>query len=157
MIVRLVLAVVVATALLAAAMPVVDDARHEVRATAADRSVQTIADAITDVSRSSDSVPRGTPGARRVVSVEVPSEATVTIGGNATDNGQDAARAAISYRVPPNTTGRTTVGVDVRVVEGTAVRPAGAVLVLRESHRVVLRYELVDGDPAVTVESVYPG
>lgn len=181
MIVRLVLAVVVAAALLGAALPVVEDARHDLATTTADRSVQSVADAITDVRRSSDPVPRGVPGASRVVAVDVPADGTVllgatTIGGattdvgattNASGSGANAGGTAtdrppvdgpsddvISARVSQRAAGRERVGVDVRIVEDGRVRPDEEGLAVRESGRVVLRYVLVDGEPTVTVASV---
>lgn len=185
MIVRLVLAAVVAAALIGAAMPVVEDARHDVAATDADRSATAIADAITDVKRSNDPVPRGVPGAKRVVTVDTSDGATVTVGSrpNRTESGSgddltesgmgdDRTESStsedrpaldgptddvISYRVPPGTTDIVTVDVDVRVVKNGTVRPDGEGLVLRDGQGAVLRYELVEGTPTVTVERLYAG
>lgn len=171
MIVRLVLAVVVSAALLGAAMPVVEDARHGVAATDADRSATAVADAITDIHRSSDPVPRGVTGAKRVVTVDTSDGTTITVGSrsnrteagagdNRIEHGAGENRTArdgqpddvISYRVPPGTTGAVEVDVNVRVVKNGTVRPDGEGLVLRGGQRAVLRYELIDGDPTVTVE-----
>ncbi|MGM0397351.1 MAG: DUF7311 family protein [Halobacteriota archaeon] len=185
MIVRLVLAAVVAAALLGAAMPVVDDARHGVAATDADRSATAIADAITDIHRSSDPVPRGVAGAKRIVTVETADGATITVGSqsnrtasgarekrtepgsseNGTASGTSENRTGmdgptddvISYRVPSGTTGTVAVDADVRVVKNGSVRPDGEGLTLRDGQRAVLRHELVEGHPTVTVERVYPG
>lgn len=154
MIVRLVLAVVVAAALLGAAVPVVEDARHDLATTTADRSVQTLADAVEDLHRSSDPVPRGVPGATRVVEVEVPADGTITVGAATTDPAIDGPSGdVIAYRVSPNATGRESVDVDVRSVENGRVSPDDA-LEIRETGRVVLRYVLVDGEPTVTVASL---
>lgn len=153
--VRLVLAVVVAAALLGAAMPVVEDARHDVAATGADRAAQDVADAVTDLVRSGDPVPRGVPGGRRVVAVAVPERATVVVGSAANGSVRDGATDdVIAARVPPATERRTRVDADVRVVRAGVVRQDDEPLVLREDERIVLQYVLVDGDPTVTVERV---
>lgn len=163
MIVRLVLAVIVAGALLGAAMPVVEDAQRDVATTDAERASQSIAEAIESLHRSSDPVPRGIPGAKRTIRVEVPEAGTVTIGGGPpvesadepdTETTTGSARDAVSYHVAPSSSGRTTVPVAVRVVEDGAVQPPGTELVLRDTRRIVLRHELVDGEPVVTVESL---
>lgn len=155
MIVRLVLAVVVAAALLGAAVPVVEDARHDLATTIADRSVQTLADAVDDLHRSSDPVPRGVPGPIRVVQVEVPADGTITVGAATTDPAIDGPSGdVIAYRVSTNATGREPVDVDVRSVENGRVSPDDDALEIRETGRVVLRYVLVDGEPTVTVASL---
>lgn len=167
MIVRLVLAAIVAAALLGAAMPAIDDARHDVSATEADRSAQAVADAITELHRSSDPVPRGVPGAKRVVTVEVPDGATIVIGSGTTESGTvtgqnrtvvDGPSAdVVSYHAEPRTTGSSTVDMDVRAVTDGAVRADDDGLVVRETGRVVLRHELVDGNATVTVARLYHG
>ena len=163
MIVRLVLAVIVAGALLGAAMPVVEDAQRDVATTDAERASQSVVDAIESLYRSSDPVPRGIPGAKRTIRVAVPETGSVTIGGGSPAESADAPgnettgsspRVAVSYHVPPSSNGRTTVPVAVRVVENGVVQPADTELDLRDSRRIVLRHELVDGEPVVTVESV---
>ncbi|MFB6133039.1 MAG: hypothetical protein ABEJ44_06515 [Halanaeroarchaeum sp.] len=169
MIVRLVLAVVVAAALLGAALPVVEDARHDVATTTADRTVQSVADAITDLRRSSDPVPRGVPGATRVIDVEVPADGAVLIGAPATIDGGLAPAAdggtngsaidgpgvdVIAARVAARETARIRVPLDVRAVENGRVQSDGAGLAVRESGRVLFRYVLVGGEPTVTVASV---
>lgn len=165
MIVRLLLAAVVAAALLGAAMPVVDDARHDHARTDAERAAGSIAEAIADLHRSSDPVPRGVPGAERAVTVDLPEGTTVTVGGQTnlspsdgrddTTEPDDGASDVVTYRVRGGTTGRTTVDVDVRVVTDGAVGPDEDGLVLRDGERAVLRYELVDGEPTVTVTRLY--
>lgn len=165
MIVRLLLAAVVAAALLGAAMPVVDDARHDHARTDADRAATSIAEAITDLHRSSDPVPRGVPGAERVVTVDLSEGASVTVGGepnlSSSDGGDNATEpddvpgSVVSYRVQGGTTGRTAVDVDVRAVTDGEGGPDHDGLVLRDGERAVLRYELVDGEPTVTVTRLY--
>lgn len=153
--VRLVLAVVVATALLGAAMPVVEDARHDMSATETERAAQDLADAITQVSRSSDPVPRGVPGAKRVVTVDLPQDATVLVGGTVNESGADGPGSdLVTYDVGPATSGRERVPVDTRVVVDGVVQPDGEGLVLRGSERVVVRYVLVDDEPTALVGRV---
>lgn len=168
MIVRLVLAVVVAAALLGAAIPVIDDASHDRATATADRSVQSLADAVTDLRRSSDPVPVGVPGATRIVFVEVPPDGTILIGdapkSKSVANGSEGEtnRSAIDgsgvdvihARVAARESGRERVSVDLRAVENGEVRPDDEGLAVRDSGRVVLRYVLVDGDPTVTAASV---
>lgn len=155
MIVRLVLAIVVAAALLGAAMPVVEDARHDVSATEADRAAQELADAITQVSRSSDPVPPGVPGAKRVVTVDLPPDATVRVGGAPNESEADGPGSdLITYDVGPGTSGRDRVPVDTGVVVDGAVKSDGEALVLRGAERVVVRYVLVDDEPTALVGRV---
>ena len=153
--VRLVLSVVVAAALLGAAMPVVEDARHDVSATEADRAAQHLADTITQVSRSSDPVPQGVPGAKRVVTVDLPPDATVRVGGALNESEADGSESdLITYDVGPATSGRERVPVDTRVVVDGVVQPDSEGLVLRGSERVVVRYVLVDDEPTALVGRV---
>ena len=153
--VRLVLAVVVAAALLGAAMPVVEDARHDVSATEADRTTQELADAITQVSRSSDPVPPGVPGAKRVVTVDLPPDATVRVGGAPNESEVDGSGSdLVRYEMDPATSDRKRVPVDTRTVVDGVVQPDSEGLVLRGSERVVVRYVLVDDEPTVLVGRV---
>jgi hypothetical protein len=152
--VRLVLAVILAAALLGAAMPVVDDARQDVAVADADRAAQNLADAMADLSRSSDPVPRGVPGGRRAVTVDLPQDASLVVG--STENGTTSTRSAgvVTARVPPSADRTTRISTSVRVVEGGRVQNPNRRLVLRDGARVRFRYVLVDGVPTVTVARV---
>ncbi|MFW5903103.1 MAG: DUF7311 family protein [Halolamina sp.] len=155
MIVRLVLATVVAAALLGAAMPVVEDARHDASATQADRETRAIADAITHVGRSTDPVPPGVPGGERVVTVDIPAEATVTVGSGPNGSDLDGSDSdVVSYVVGDVTSDRVPVPVDTRVAAGDDVLPDEQGLVLSGTERVVVRHVLVDGRPTVVVDRV---
>lgn len=155
MIVRLVLAAVVAAALLGAAIPVIEDARHDVSATEAEQTAQQLAAAITQVSRSSDPVPPGVPGAKRVVTVDLPPDATVRVGGAPNESAVDGPGSdLVRYEVGPATSGRERVPVDTRVVVDGAVQPDSEGLVLRGSERVVVLYVLVDDEPTALVGRV---
>lgn len=158
--VRVVLAVLVAVALVAAAMPAVEDARQGVTATTTEREAGHLRDAIRSIRRTSDPVPRGVPGARRLVTVEVPTGTgdapTLRVGSGDADPTLDGNHSdVVTYDVPPGTGGRETVAVDVRVVRDGYVQPDDEALVLRGTQTVAVRYVLVDGEPTVTVARLY--
>jgi len=158
--VRVLLAVLVAAALVAAAMPAVEDAQQGVAATATERETGRLSDAIRTIRRTSDPVPRGVPGARRLVTVDLPAGSgdapTLRVGGGDADPTLDGNHSdVLTYDVPPGTGGRETVDVDLRVVRDGAVGADDEGLVLRGRQTVVLRYVLVDDEPTVTVARLY--
>lgn len=156
MIVRVLLAVLVAGALVGAAAPVVEDARRDVAATSGDREAQRVADAIVSMTRHSDPVPRGVPGARRVLRVDPggvgDTVVTLRIGSTRSDGAVDGPDAdVVSYSAAAGTSGRVRVPVDVRGTEGRGLSGDGSGVVVSEPTTVVLRFVLVDDRPTVTV------
>ncbi|MFB6124729.1 MAG: hypothetical protein ABEJ59_02055 [Halanaeroarchaeum sp.] len=157
MIVRVLLAVLLAAALVTAAMPAIEDARSGVAASTADRETQRVAEAVDRLPRRSDPVPRDVPGARRVLDVDPGPRGTIRIGAAPGVSGLDADGDVVSFEAG-GTRDRSPVAPPVRVVgqNGTLLRD-GRPLVVRDRLHVVLRYELVDGRPVVTVARLYPG
>lgn len=166
MIVRVVLAVVVATALLAAAVPAV----REVQQSRADQTVTTSADrlrtAIEEVERDSDPVPLGVPGARRRVRIEVPdkpSQASLRIepvgtgsraGADGRTNGPDAGSEGLTrVRYTASGTDETihVLDTNIRIVHGDELASRDTTLAVREDTVLTLSYRLVNGTPTVTV------
>lgn len=157
MIVRVLLAVLLAAALVTAAMPAIEDARSGVAASTAEREATRVASAVDRLPRRSDPVPRGVPGARRVLVVDPGSRGTVRIGAAPGVSGLDADGDVVSFEAG-GTRGRSTVDPAVRVVGRNGTLRADAhPLVVRDRQRVVLGYALVDGRPVVTVARLYPG
>lgn len=156
--VRVLLAVLVTAALVAAAAPAVHDAKQAVAASRTHRATERLHDAVMDIALTSDPVPRGVPGATRVVRVD-PSEAgddaAIVVGGGPGTEPIDGNRSdAVTGIGPSGSVRRSRVPVDVRVVVDGRVRPDDRGWEIRGSRRVVLRYVLLDGRPTVTVGSV---
>lgn len=162
MIVRVVLAVVVASALLAASMPAV----REVNQYRADQTVASSADrleaAVDALERDSDPVPPGVPGARRRVRIEVPDHPTgsalriepetpgLEAGSDGEQNGSSG-RTTLTYTAAGTDEPIHVLDTNVRVAHDDGVAPRGTVLEVREDTVLTLNYRLVDGRPTVTV------
>ncbi|MBO4246856.1 ABC transporter [Halomicrobium sp. IBSBa] len=147
MIYRVVLAVVLATALVAATLGPIDDARRQ-------RASATVSDQASDLERAADTLletddPIAGPGARRVVTLRVPPR-TWTSGGVERVSlrpSTDQTPARLSWLLTggqPRT--RQLLGVPLRTADGSPV-------VLRRSgpHRLVIS---LDGRPGVPVLTV---
>lgn len=163
---RTVLAVVLAVALLAAAMPAVERARVASADAAARRTVAGLFDAVERLDRSSDAVPPDRPGARRVVGLRLPERgpgsrgvAAVAVGGVP---GRDHPRAGalaeaadadvVAYRVRGERYRVIRVpGVDFRIVRDCSNSPDAGPLVVEDDDRLVLRLAAVDGERVVLV------
>jgi hypothetical protein len=156
--VRTALAVVLAAALLAAALPAVETAGEERAARAAEERVDRLAAAL-EALYAADPTRPGTPGARRAVQVALPPPGTfggglayLAVGGRPGANGSvdDRTRDVLAYRVH----GRdarvaAVVPVDLRVLRGGDPAPDGEPLVLRGDATVVFRLVKVDGRAVV--------
>lgn len=156
MVVRLVLAVALAVALLATSLPAVEDARTS-------RTDALVRDDLREVRATArhllahdDPVAPGTRGARRLVAVRLPASlarpTAVRLGtrAGATDAlawGRAGPRHALATRFP------------VRAVVDGRLRRDGRPLVLREPgrHRLALGLRRVGGRPVVTVRRFKPG
>lgn len=141
---RAVMAVVLATALLATSMPALDAARRDHTAGAVRAELDRFETAVADLQAREEAVPPGTAGARRVVTVSLPARswtdagvAYVAFGGSPRDpESVERERAEIAWQVRggPLTKDR---------IPGAVVEPATGgcePLVLRESgaHRLAL-------------------
>lgn len=154
---RALLAVALATALLAASFPAVDAGRER-RATAlVDEDLRRLRATAVDLAAESDPVVPTRPGARTTVRVRLPTEtwttepvASVAVVDGADSGTQVGGRAvdALEYRLPGGRVRRMHVrGVDL------AVRDPTGRLVLRAPgvHRLRLRYVRLADGPAVVV------
>ncbi len=163
---RAVLAVVLAVALLGAAFPAVETARVERSATLAEGELAAFETAARDLVGTEDPAPDPRRAARRTVTVDVPTTSFTTarvtfvaVGGvpdRGAAGGPDrpakaADGAVIAYRLD-GTTHRRQLPVAVRVLGPDGdLRPAGEPLVLRGPARVTLLLLERDGDPVVAV------
>lgn len=155
MIVRVAVAVVVAAALATAAAPAIDHARTANADRAGALAADDVADAVTELARSTPA-PAGTPPATRTLTVSLPptdaasDRVTLLVGA-----APDAPDAATSDVVGVRTDGRvrtTALPVDVRVRATPDGRLRGDDTGLRVRRAtLVLRYVRLDGRPTVTV------
>lgn len=158
--IRAVLAVLLAVALLAVGFAAVEDVRAERSARLVDGEVDEVAGAVHELVATEEPAGRDA-AARRVLTVDVPAAtlteapvAYVAIGGVPGDpTPVDApGRDAIAYRLRGGPTRVRTVPVEVRAVAAGIVRDEDEPLVLRGTTRI--RLSLVDscGGPVVLVE-----
>lgn len=155
---RAVLGVAVAVALVAAAAPAVDDARKASSDRDARRQADAVADAVRALPRESDPVASGVPGARRVVALDLPERSPASAGSTylAVGGVPDGSVAeppdgdVIVYRVDGGSRHVRSVPVDVRVRNGNGRTADDDIpLVLRDDATVVLRLVRSRGRPVV--------
>ncbi|MFB6135115.1 MAG: hypothetical protein ABEJ55_09015 [Halanaeroarchaeum sp.] len=155
MIVRILLAALIGTALLGAAWPVVDEARHDAAASEVEREANALSYAIEDIASSSDPVPRHVPGGRRDVEVTLPrggEDAAIVVGSGQESSAMDGGGSdVVSYRTGGSRAGQIRVDAEIRVDRGDGVDTDGDGLVLRDTTRLFLRYEFVADRPTVIV------
>jgi hypothetical protein len=171
---RLVLAVALATSLVAVAAPAVEDARTTRSERLAERELDRVAATANALAREED------PGARRTLRVSLPGEspteaplAFVALGGLPGEAGDDglpgrsdeksavdtAERDVLAYRVADGRRRVLRVDVDLRVRRGDGSAPSDSrALVLRggEIYRLTLRLVRFDGRPTVVVSVEEP-
>ncbi len=143
---RTVLAVVLAVALLGVSLPAADAAVREQVATRLAKHVGALADAAERLAAGNDPVAPARGGARRTTTLPVPHDRLLGPGGTAVVGACPGA-ADLCYRVgdgPLTAVGST---VDVRATSDALRLPAG-------EHRLRLRYRRTDGGPAVVVAEV---
>ncbi|MFB6105491.1 MAG: hypothetical protein ABEJ70_00820 [Halobacteriaceae archaeon] len=159
MTVRVVLTVVFALALVGAALPAVQDARHDAAARAGDRQVDALEDAVGGLVRSSDAVGPGLPAATRRVRLRVPARdagsvgvAAVSVGGlpNDTAPGDGPRRDVVAVRVRGRPVRVVHVDADLRM--GDVDAPDARPLVCRADCAVTLRYVRGPDHRVVVVE-----
>lgn len=149
---RLLLAVVVTAALLAASLPAIQSAQQARADQALTGTVDRIESATVDLVRHSDPVPPGVPGAVRQVRVEIPRQPTgVTLALGPDPEGGNGSATVIRGSVPgePDVVAR----LDVPVRPSGADRPvqANGSLSVGDSTTLTLEYRRVAGEPVVTV------
>lgn len=143
--IRTVLAVLLAVALLGLSLPAADAAARDQVATRVAEEVGALAAAAERLAGGNDPVAPGTGGARRTVTLAVPHDRLVGPGATALVGGCPA--ADLCYRV-----GR---GPPTGVPASIEVRPAADQLVLGAgAHRLRLRYVRAPTGPAVVVAEV---
>lgn len=159
MTVRVLLAVLISAALLASAIPAVEEAQRMRAEHQLSESAESIQTAAAGIARRNDPVPPGVPAARERVHVEVPESstgATLRVGVPVSPGSSDSTTAsppdvrAVTTRVSGRTP--TTYPVDVPIRAAGRVDGVGsAPLVLHEDAKLTLEYRLVDGRPTVVV------
>lgn len=149
---RLLLAVVLAGALVAASMPAIQAAQR----TQADHQLSTTVDDLdstaTTLVRQSDPVRPGVPAATRRVRVSLPdkpADAGITIGPPA--DGDSSGRSQIRTTVPGNPTGHTVLNETIRPDGQNGTVRWNDSLTIRESTELTLHYRRVDGTAVITV------
>ncbi len=158
---RAVLAVVVAVALLGAALPAVERAGVGRSASLLAGEVETLARAVERVATGSDPVPAGARGARAVVELRLPGRSWATrpadylaVGATRRADPPDGRDDdVVAYRVAGGREHTARLPVDVRAAERDGFAPDDRPLVLEEPGRHALALRLVgfDGRPVVVV------
>jgi hypothetical protein len=153
-VIRAVLAVCLAVTLLAIALPAVEDASRDRSARLADAELERLRATLADLAATDDALPADSPGARRLLTLRVPTPdltaapvSYLAVGGVPEAdpaNEQGATPDRLAYRLrggPPHT---VSVPVDLRTADGEP-------LVFRRPGRHRLRCRLVVADPGVGV------
>ncbi|SDM10800.1 hypothetical protein SAMN04487949_0877 [Halogranum gelatinilyticum] len=147
--IRVVVAVAVATALLATSLPAVDSARADRTAAHLDGEMARLSAAATSLVDDDDATVSGVPGARRVLSVSVPARSWTAAGVDAIRvgcrDGEGCRRPMVGYELDNGRQRRVRLDVPLVVADGP--------LVLRETgrHRLTLTLTRRDGSVAVVV------
>lgn len=148
--IRVVLVVALATALIAAATPAIDAGRTDRTATRLSSAADRLERAASSLVERDDPTARDLRGARRTLEVHLPERSWSAVGvvhftiGGRRSSVVDT-RDVISYRIGGGSTRTVRLPVDLRVRDGP--------LVLREPGRHRLRFTLLrDGGPVVLVE-----
>lgn len=149
---RLLLAVVIAGALVAASMPAIQAAQQ----TQAEHQLSTTVDeldaATSALLRHSDPVQPGVPGATRQVSVSVPQKPAntrLTIG--PADDPESTDRTLVRTTVPGNPSETTLLDVHIRPGGPDGTVRWNDSLTISETTDLTLRYRRVNGTPVITV------
>lgn len=164
--IRVLLTVLLAAALVGASLPAIEDARAARAARTAERDAATLRAAATELVRESDPVPRGigggtgVAGARVSVRVRVPAPTFAGAGltylaigshpsGSLRADGPES--DAVVYRIGDRPPRVLALPVDLRAIRGGRLRGDAVPLVLRGDERLALGYARVDDGSAVTV------
>lgn len=130
--IRAILAVACAIALVAASLPAIDDVRTE-RAEAALETEIDRFDRAAAVAADADHPRAGGPGAQRAVRIDLPVAGLLTADADWIVLGADSGRL-VRYRVAGGTERTATLSVPVRTADGSPVNCSAA-----GSHRIILR------------------
>lgn len=160
-VVRYLLAVLLALAIVATALPIIDDARRSTARVSADKSAERIRGAIRELIARSD--PTATRlAARRSLTVTIPEEGAGSVGidwiaiggvpdrvGPTEPNGTDV----IAYSVDGEVHLIVLSDIEVRAIVGTQRQNDLTPLVIEDTTTLQLTYRLVDNRPVVFVRS----
>lgn len=150
--VRLLLAVVLAGALVAASMPAIDAAQRAQADSELSRSVEEIETATSAMVRHSDPVPPDVPGATRRISVEPPAEpdgASLTIGPAPESDPRNG--SLVTVRIPGKPADRTRLSPTVRPLGPDGTVQWDDSIAVSEPVELTLTYRNVDGTPVIEV------
>jgi len=145
--VRVLLAVLLAGALVAASLPAIEAAQRTHAETDLDTSVRTVETAVERLRTHSDPVPCGVPGARQRVQIEIPER-----GPNARLRVvPDGPHTRLHVTVDESPSSVTVLNATVRPLAEARTVAWNDTLTVRESTEIWLRYRQVEGRPVVTV------
>ncbi len=150
--VRLLLAVVLAGALVAASMPAIHSAQRTQAEYELSTNVEEIESATTAMIRHSDPVMPGVPGATQQITVTPPAQpegVSLTIGPAPDLSPRNASR--LTTTIPGEPPARTRLNVPVRPLGPDGTVQWSESLTIRESTELTLTYRRVDGTPVITV------
>lgn len=138
--IRVVIAVVVATALLAASLPAVDSARADRTAAQLDGELAALSDSAASLVDRDDATATGLPGARRVVSLTIPARSWTAAGVDSVTVGcrDECRRPTVSYTLDNGRTRRVHLDLPLVVADGPLVFRASG------THRLTLTLERGD-------------
>lgn len=150
--VRLLLAVALVGALVAASMPAIQAAQRTQAEYELSTAVEEIESAATAMTRHSDPVMPGVPGATRQITVTPsaqPEGASLTIGPAPDSPPRNASR--LTTTIPGEPPSRTHLNVPVRPLGPDGTVQWSESLAIRESTELTLTYRRVNGTPVITV------
>lgn len=156
---RAVLAVALAAALLAVSLPVVEDARRDHAGSRVRSELRGVERAARALAADSDPVPVGAAGARRSVTVRLPARgwhaapvAFVAVGGTVGNASDPAGSDVLAWRLAGGPRHAIRVeGIDIHRAEGGELAPDGRPLVLGGAGRHDLRLSLASHDGRAVV------
>lgn len=152
MTVRLLLAVVLAGALVAASMPAIDAAQRSQADSELSRTVEEIETATSAIVRHSDPVPPGVPGATRRITVEPPAQpdgASLTIAPVPDSDSRNG--SVVTVRIPGEPADRTHLSPTVRPLGSDGTVQWDDSIAVTEPIELTLTYRRVNGTPVIEV------
>ncbi len=156
MMVRLLLAVIVAGALIGASMPVIDRAQRTQADHELTRAVESIETATRTLVRHSDPVPMGVPPATRDVEVSLPAQsAGAELALRPLDEPNETGKTVLRTTVQGAPPKRTILNATVRPIESDGTVGWGETVTVQKSADLTLRYRLVGERPVITVARAF--
>jgi hypothetical protein len=159
-VIRAILAVCLAVALVGVALPAVEDASRKHSASVADAELTRLRATLADLAATDDALPADSPGARRLVTLRIPTPdlttapvAYLAVGGVPESDSREATDSTsdrLAYRLAGSQPQTITVPVDIRTADSEP-------LVLRSASRHRLSCRLVADDAGVGVRVTRAG